>query len=132
MSRCGVWTLCIVLVLKAADWPVGSYLESLLSFFAPKKAIDTSPELVNALKKDSEILQNIDIDFTAIMMWFHVFFFSEAKPTDFKGTMRFVSFPPSPFCLVKHRRERLVMHVIETHKFIDRRLRLCCTNEARC
>ena len=51
---------------------------------------------MNALKKDSEIIQAIDNDFTAIMSWFHVFFFSEAKPTDFKGTLRFVS-PPEPY-----------------------------------
>ena len=79
-------------LFRLSKGSTGSYLQSLLSFFTPKKAIDTSPELVNALKKDSEILQAIDNDFTAIMSWFHVFFFSEAKPTDFGGTLRFVGF----------------------------------------
>ncbi|MCJ1311437.1 hypothetical protein MMC25_005108 [Agyrium rufum] len=71
-----------------AQW--GSYLEMFLSAVVPKKAIDTSPELLNALKKDSEILVTIDDDFAKLMIWYSIFYFYEAKPTDFKGTLRYV------------------------------------------
>ena len=59
----------------------------------PKKVIDSQPQLVDALKSNSETLQNIDRQFAQIMDRYHIFFFHEAKPTDFKGTLRFVSTP---------------------------------------
>lgn len=58
----------------------------------PKKIIDSSPDLVNALKKDNEVLIAIDRDFMQIIGLFHVYFFHEGKPTDIKGTMTFVSY----------------------------------------
>jgi hypothetical protein len=70
------------------DW--GSYLEWLCSAVVPKKALDTAPQLVNTLKTNSETLQNIDRQFTQYMDNFHLFFFHEAKPTNLKGTLRFV------------------------------------------
>lgn len=57
----------------------------------PKKIVDSSPDLVNALKKDNEVLIAIDRDFMQIINLFHVYFFHEGKPTDVKGTMIFVS-----------------------------------------
>jgi len=57
----------------------------------PKKALDTSPQLIDALKTNSETLQNIDRQFAQLVEKFHLFFFHEAKPTDMKGTLRFVS-----------------------------------------
>ena len=59
-----------------------------------KKLVDTEPQLVDALKSNSETLQNIDRQFSQLMDEFHLYFFHEAKPTDLKGTFRFVS-PPS-------------------------------------
>ncbi|MCJ1246579.1 hypothetical protein MMC30_003788 [Trapelia coarctata] len=70
-----------------ASW--GSFLEWLCKA-VPKKALDTSPQLIDALKTNSETLQNIDRDFAQIMSRFHLFFFHEAKPTDMKGTLRFI------------------------------------------
>lgn len=57
----------------------------------PKKIIDSSPDLVNALRKDNEVLIAIDRDFMQIIGLFSVYFFHEGKPTDVKGTMMFVS-----------------------------------------
>lgn len=58
----------------------------------PKKIVDSSPDLVNALKKDNEVLIAIDRDFIQIINLFNVYFFHEGKPTDVKGTMTFVSY----------------------------------------
>ena len=69
----------------------GSYLEWLCSAVVPKKVMDSQPYLVEALKTNSETLQNIDRQFSMIMDKYHLYFFHEAKPTDFKGTHRFVS-----------------------------------------
>ena len=47
--------------------------------------------MIDALKTNSETLQNIDRQFAQLVEKFHLFFFHEAKPTDMKGTLRFVS-----------------------------------------
>lgn len=72
-----------------AKW--GSRLERICSAVMPKKIIDSNNSLVNALKENNETLQNIDRQFIQIMSKFHIFFFHEAKPTDLKGTMEYVS-----------------------------------------
>ena len=69
----------------------GTYLEHLFSAVVPKKLLDTQSQLLEALKSNSETLQVIHREFAEIMTKFHIFFFHEAKPTDLKGTMRFVS-----------------------------------------
>ena len=56
-----------------------------------KKAVDSAPQLVDALKSNSETLQNIDRQFIQLMDEFHMFFFHEAKPTNLGTTLRFVS-----------------------------------------
>ena len=76
-----------------ASW--GSFLEWLCKA-VPKKALDTSPQLIDALKTNSETLQNIDRQFGQLVERFHLFFFHEAKPTDLKGTLRFVSLTRMP------------------------------------
>ena len=68
----------------------GSYLEWLCSAVVPKKILDTQPDLLVALKTNSETLQVIHREFADIMQSFHIFFFHEAKPTDMKGTFQFV------------------------------------------
>jgi hypothetical protein len=57
----------------------------------PKKVLDSAPQLLEALKTNSETLQVIDRDFVKDIGNFHVYFFHEAKPTDIKGTLAFVS-----------------------------------------
>jgi protein SERAC1 len=71
-----------------AQW--GTYLERVASVVMPKKFMDTSPQLVEALKENSETLQNVDRQFIQLISRFHVYFFHEAKPMDLKGTLRFV------------------------------------------
>jgi len=68
----------------------GTYLERLSHAVMPRKLIDTAPQLVEALKVNSETLHNIDRQFAQIMARFHIYFFHEGKPMDFKGTLRFV------------------------------------------
>ena len=71
-----------------AQW--GSRLEWICSAVMPKKVLDSQPQLVDALKKENETLQNIDRQFVQLMGKFHVFFFHEAKPTNLKGTLHFI------------------------------------------
>lgn len=51
--------------------------------------IDTQPQLINALKANSETLQNIDRQLIQLASRFHIYFFHEGKPTDLKGTLRY-------------------------------------------
>ena len=71
-----------------ADW--GSRLESICSAILPRKLIDTQPQLVDALKTHNETLQNIDRQFIQLVSRFHIYFFHEGKPTDLKGTLRYI------------------------------------------
>ncbi|KAL8870209.1 MAG: hypothetical protein Q9174_003693 [Haloplaca sp. 1 TL-2023] len=71
-----------------AQW--GNRLEWICSIMMPKKVVDTQPQLVDALKTNNETLQNIDRQFIQIINRFHVFFFHEGKPTNLKGTLRFI------------------------------------------
>lgn len=71
-----------------AEW--GSRLEWICGAVMPKKFVDTQPQLVDALKKDNETLQNIDRQFIQLTSRFHIYFFHESKPTNLKGTLRFI------------------------------------------
>ncbi|MCJ1303934.1 hypothetical protein MMC08_006745, partial [Hypocenomyce scalaris] len=71
-----------------AQW--GSRLEWICNAVMPKKIIDTQPQLVEALKTNNETLQNIDRQFIQLMSRFYIYFFHEAKPTNLKGTFRFI------------------------------------------
>lgn len=71
-----------------AEW--GSRLEWICGAVMPKKFIDSQPQLVDALKKDNETLQNIDRQFIQLTSRFHIYFFHESKPTNLKGTLRFI------------------------------------------
>lgn len=71
-----------------AQW--GNRLEWICSVVLPKRVVDTQPQLVDALKTNNETLQNIDRQFAQLMTRFHVYFFHEGKPTNLKGTLRFV------------------------------------------
>ena len=68
----------------------GTYLEWLCHAVVPKKILDTQPHLVSALRSNSETLQNIDNSFLKMMGRFNIFYFYEAKPTDIKGTYRYI------------------------------------------
>lgn len=71
-----------------AEW--GSRLEWICSVALPSKLVDTQPQLVDALKKNNETLQNIDRQFIQLMNRFHVYFFHEGKPTNLKGTLKYI------------------------------------------
>ncbi|KAI9822370.1 MAG: hypothetical protein M1827_000089 [Pycnora praestabilis] len=71
-----------------AKW--GSMLQSICNAVLPKSFFNTTPQLVDSLKTENETLQNINRLFTDIMNRFHIYFFHEAKPTDFKGTLAFI------------------------------------------
>ncbi|KAL1987901.1 hypothetical protein VTN96DRAFT_1885 [Rasamsonia emersonii] len=73
---------------EAAKW--GLLLQKICSAVFPKKFIDTSPQLIEALKTDSETLQNVSRLFNDNISRFHVFFFHETKPVDLKGTREFI------------------------------------------
>lgn len=73
---------------EAAKW--GLLLQKICSAVFPKKFLDTSPQLIEALKTDSETLQNVSRLFNDNISRFHVFFFHETKPIDLKGTREFI------------------------------------------
>jgi hypothetical protein len=52
----------------------------------PKKFMESSPQLVKALKTNNETLQNINSLFTDMIPRFHIYFFHETLSTDVKGT----------------------------------------------
>lgn len=71
-----------------AKW--GSLLQKICAAAFPRKFLDSSPQLIQALKANNETLQNINRLFIEIIGRFHISFFYESKPTDMKGTREFV------------------------------------------
>lgn len=59
-------------------------LQKMTSLAIPKSAIDFESGLLNALEKESEILQNITDQFTPLMPNFRIYFFWEQEKTDLK------------------------------------------------
>lgn len=56
----------------------------------PSKVADFENGLVNALKEQSEILQEINDQFAPLMTEFHIYFFWEQEKTDLKYTKDYV------------------------------------------
>ncbi|KAL9040925.1 MAG: hypothetical protein Q9180_001608 [Flavoplaca navasiana] len=71
-----------------AQW--GNRLEWICSVMLPKKVMDSQHQLIDALKTNNETLQNIDRQFIQILNRFHIYFFHEGKPTNLKGTLKFI------------------------------------------
>ena len=71
-----------------AEW--GSRLERICGTMLPKRLVDTQPQLVHALKANSETLQNIDRQFIQLTSRFHMYFFHEGKPTNLGGTLKYI------------------------------------------
>ena len=71
-----------------AKW--GSQLEWICGAILPSRLVDTQPQLVDALKTNSETLQNIGRQFSQLAGRFHIYYFHEGKPTNLKGTLQFV------------------------------------------
>lgn len=66
-------------------------VQTMCSALLPKKLLDTEPQLVNALKTQSETLQNINVAFTNLHYRYCLAFFHEAVKTNFGPTMEYVS-----------------------------------------
>lgn len=71
-----------------AKW--GLLLSNICSAVLPRKFIETSPQLVKALKTNNETLQNINSLFTDMMPRFHIYFFHETLSTDVKGSRELI------------------------------------------
>ena len=56
----------------------------------PRKILDTDSQLLGALEKGSETLQNITDHFAPLMKHFHIFFFWEQQKTDMGYTKDYV------------------------------------------
>ncbi|KAL4969522.1 LipA and NB-ARC domain protein [Aspergillus stella-maris] len=69
---------------EVAKW--GLLLQNICAAVLPRKIMDSSPDLVKALRTNNETLQNINSLFTDMMPRFHVYFFHETLSTDVKGT----------------------------------------------
>ncbi|KAL4926264.1 LipA and NB-ARC domain protein [Aspergillus undulatus] len=69
---------------EVAKW--GLLLQNICAAVLPRKIMDSSPDLVKALRTNNETLQNINSLFADMMSRFHVYFFHETLSTDVKGT----------------------------------------------
>ena len=52
--------------------------------------VETQPQLINALKTNSETVQVIDRQFTQILDRYCIYFFHEAKPTNLRGSLVYI------------------------------------------
>ncbi|KAI9369350.1 hypothetical protein BJX61DRAFT_536483 [Aspergillus egyptiacus] len=73
---------------EVAKW--GLLLQNICAAVLPKKFMDSSPELIKALRTNNETLQNINSLFTDILPRFHIYFFHETLSTDVKGTRELI------------------------------------------
>ncbi|KAL4868892.1 hypothetical protein BDV12DRAFT_91119 [Aspergillus spectabilis] len=73
---------------EVAKW--GLLLQNICSAVLPKKFMETSPQLIKALKTNNETLQNINSLFTDMIPRFRIYFFHETLSTDFKGTRELI------------------------------------------
>ncbi|PKY08373.1 catalytic protein [Aspergillus campestris IBT 28561] len=71
-----------------AKW--GALLQNICTAVMPKKFLDSSPQLVKALRSNNETLQNINSLFADIMPRFHIYFFHETLPTDLRGSREMI------------------------------------------
>ncbi|KAB8257786.1 lipa and NB-ARC domain protein [Aspergillus pseudonomiae] len=71
-----------------AKW--GLLLQNICSAVLPKKYMETSSQLVKALRTNNETLQNINSLFADMMSRFHIYFFHETLSTDVKGTRELI------------------------------------------
>ncbi|XHF97721.1 hypothetical protein AWENTII_001306 [Aspergillus wentii] len=71
-----------------AKW--GLLLQNICSAVMPKKFMESSPQLVEALRSNNETLQNINSLFADVMGRFHIYFFHETRSTDVKGTRELI------------------------------------------
>ncbi|KAJ5827060.1 hypothetical protein N7447_003823 [Penicillium robsamsonii] len=67
-----------------AKW--GLLLQNICNAVLPKRFIESSPQLVKALRTNNETLQHINSLFVDIMGRFHIYFFHETRSTDMRGT----------------------------------------------
>jgi hypothetical protein len=71
-----------------AKW--GLLLHNICSAVMPKKFMESSPQLVKALRTNNETLQHINSLFADIMSRFHVYLFHETRSTDVRGTREII------------------------------------------
>ncbi|KAK0648078.1 ribonuclease-like protein p/mrp subunit [Cercophora newfieldiana] len=69
---------------------LGSFVRKIVDSCVPKKVVDTSPQLIEAMEKGSEVLQEITDNFTPLMKRFCLYFFWEQHKTDLKTTYDYV------------------------------------------
>jgi hypothetical protein len=73
---------------EVAKW--GLLLQNICSAVLPRKFLDSSPQLIKALKTNNETLQNINSLFADMMPRFRICFFHETLPMDVKGTRELI------------------------------------------
>jgi hypothetical protein len=71
-----------------AKW--GLLLHNICTAVLPKKVMEGSSQLVQALRKDNETLQHINSLFADIMGRFHIYLFHETRTTDLRGTREII------------------------------------------
>lgn len=69
---------------------LASVSRRIVDIVTPSKFVDTDGQLVEALREDSETLQNITDMFVPLMKQFRIFFFWEQEKTDFGAKVDYV------------------------------------------
>ena len=67
-----------------------STVQRMVDAVLPKKILDTDSQLLNALREESETLQNITDQFAPLMKRFRIYFFWEQEKTDFPYSKAYV------------------------------------------
>ncbi|KAL2829679.1 hypothetical protein BDW59DRAFT_141781 [Aspergillus cavernicola] len=73
---------------EVAKW--GLLLQNICSAVLPKKVMESSSQLIKALKTNNETLQNINSLFADMLPRFHIYFFHETLSTDVKGSRELI------------------------------------------
>jgi len=78
---------------EVAKW--GLLLQKICNAVLPKKFLDTTPQLIEALKTNNQQLQNINRLFTDVISRFHIYFFHETRAMEIKGRRELIVDEPS-------------------------------------
>lgn len=70
---------------------LASSLQRMVNVLLPSRVVDTDSQLLNSLKEESEILQEVTDNFQSKMKRFYVFYFWEMEKSDLGVTWDYVS-----------------------------------------
>ena len=73
---------------EVAKW--GHLLQNICNAVIPRHVVETSPQLIDSLQSNHEVLQNINSGFSDIMSRFHIYFLHETRTTAVGHTRKLI------------------------------------------